>query len=1275
MTHKVKAIGSVYEYYLNDVLKLTWNAYGQRNVAGSVGLGGSSQYRWQGGLDSLLLATDTPLPQAAGKKNVPGVAVISGGGNIYIWSEDHYGAPVVSGGGAITLSGAKGANASFYLPALHFPGNAGDYLRVTPKDVDHRYPISYEYWAKFGAWRQNSDVWVLGNWLWSTSLKLGVHKFGAAYIWQVLNYWMTSDHYAQLGHWYHVCMVYPAPNRVQFFIDGGLNWDYTFPGSQSEWDDGELVIGAATSAYVNPMIGDIGPVRVYPLALSSVQVAALFNGGRGVKDPSAIATPAVSFPLTEGQGNIVRAIGTSHQATVPATVTWTVGPLEGGCSGGGAAVAQATKGAQVMAAASGGGAVALTVRKDGAVALTLSGGGSLYASVREEAYRVFSLSGGGVVTAEVRKGAKSSAMTLIRADFATGIDEGFSASVTGAGTVSVSDGYARILTSIAADNAIVRRDIPLASNKVWDITVRHRHPVGGGGPGTIRGLGIYQMQSPPEASTTGIDALRVYASQNPISAGILTNYRTPSDTTMGWDYPSATWKTTAITLYAASHDTWYSSRLVSNETEWYFQVLDENGSLIFQTTPVPWSAVKEVAGNPYWLVVGDASTPNTYGTEDYDYIELLGPGAIPGLSGGGAISLTGMKGGQAQPAVAGAGEVAATGDAVAGTFVWALIRGGGEITAFATKYARAPPLFSGGGRLTVRAERSWPYIDLTPPADTDSTALLVLLELDWCGRTFGVAPCLASGTPCYNTWRTCKYISAYQNVGRTYRFCSAEFPQVLPDARPYVASVRWMPTEIKTNLTVNARVTVEMADEPDGDVGIDPYWSQRSNHPGTFWKKLLARNANYRGRTLKIFEGRPGAPESTYTLRWIGKLDNITVKGAKVALESVDLLKDLSKVEVPPKVNTKLAADVAVDYTLGLSLTEDVEAFPSLGYVRIDDEIIRYESKDDVTKQLSTLSRAQFGTAAAEHKAKTKVQPVRYFTPKSGFDHLLDMLLVDAGIDPGYVDEDAFTYWKAWPQRDIDFSAVVSEPKKLSDLFFEVVDLLDCKVWVAENLKITIRRNVQNAPGRTYHVLSDEDDITLESGSVDHNEKSRITRVSIYWDKIATGKDGESTSYRRLDIAVDPDAESNYDGVIEKTVLCRWIDPTCGEEGGIARFVQNLGLRRITRQRDAQPLISVELPPKDAQVLTGDYVRLSTDEVLGPDGSPITRRIFQVVKRDRKKEMYALTLLQVAQRRVCLIAQSGLPDYSSATEGAKEYGFITGADGKMSDGTDGYYIW
>jgi len=736
--------------------------------------------------------------------------------------------------------------------------------------------------------------------------------------------------------------------------------------------------------------------------------------------------------------------------------------------------------------------------------------------------------------------------------------------------------------------------------------------------------------------------------------------------------------------------------------------------------------------------------------------------------------------------ILGGGSIDGTGDSsfVDTASVAVLIHGGGDLHAAGNRSASAGAYLFGGGRVEVLYDRAWPYLEVGRIENPDAVCYLVKLEMDYCSRTFGVSPCLATGTPCYNTWKTCKFITAYSPGIKVYRFVSAEYPQALPDARPYVDSVKYMPTEIKTNLTVNARVSFTMVDEPDADVDTDPYWTQRSSHPGTYWKRWLARNVNYKGRIVRIFEGVYGRAESTYVQKWMGKLENIKVKGDRFTFEAVDLLKDLAKVEVPPKTNAKLSLALAANAGQSFVITEDADKFPASGYVRIQDEVIRYTSVNVATKTFTIGgigNRGQFGTTAAAHPAKEKVQGVKYYAPKNPVEILLDMLLGDAGMKdswvatdnvnnvnagftttstylelgvavsqswpsagilrlenwptpgvvefvrytsktyvPGgvgispawrfqfetyggvmtgrglfgtspisggvnsiraergffeYVDTDAFYFYRDWPLRDINFTAVVSEPAKLSDLYMEIVDLLDAKSWVAENLKITLRKNTTNTPTTGYISLSDADNIVLDSGSVDVNEKSRISRMTIYWDKIVTGKYTDEMSYRRLDIAIDPDAETNYGDPEEKAVKCRWIDPYVTVEETVQQFVKNLAIRRIQRCKHAQNLITVKVAEKDAGVKTGDYVRLSTDELLEADGLPVTARMYQVVKRERGQREVTLTLIQVTPRRMWIIGPAGLPPYAQATEAQRAYAYICDAAGKMSDGSDGYFIW
>jgi hypothetical protein len=193
------------------------------------------------------------------------------------------------------------------------------------------------------------------------------------------------------------------------------------------------------------------------------------------------------------------------------------------------------------------------------------------------------------------------------------------------------------------------------------------------------------------------------------------------------------------------------------------------------------------------------------------------------------------------------------------------------------------------------------------------------IDLDKCTRTFGVAPCVATGTKCYNTFATCTDKTNFDNAASvtTYKFCNATADNAtigILNARPYLVNREYLATEIKEDKTITARITLQFLDEKDFDIGIDPYWADRNLTiaavPGSFWKKLIARNPYYKGRTLRIYEGFAGLAATDYVKRFEGKIENITRDGAGVKIECVDEIADLSKINYPFKTNCKLAADV-----------------------------------------------------------------------------------------------------------------------------------------------------------------------------------------------------------------------------------------------------------------------------------------------------------------------------------------------------------------------------
>lgn len=553
---------------------------------------------------------------------------------------------------------------------------------------------------------------------------------------------------------------------------------------------------------------------------------------------------------------------------------------------------------------------------------------------------------------------------------------------------------------------------------------------------------------------------------------------------------------------------------------------------------------------------------------------------------------------------------------------------------------------------------------------------LVTLSMGYCSRTFGISPCLATGEKCFNTYPTCKYASAFNDAGKEYKFTSADVPVPFDGVRPYVKSVKLLPTEITTTFTISGRVTVELRDEPEGDVGIDPYVTSRTafpNIPGTFWKKFLTRNRNYKNRILKVYEGWSGEAEGSYDLRWAGRMDNATYEQGVLKIEAVDFLKDLAKVEVPPKLDIKVNGNFTSAATE--FLVTSVADLDAAGTVMIDDEVMSYSSISGLT--LTGVTRCLYGTYAAEHDHNAKVQKCRVYLPANPFDILSEMLLTDAAIPAAYVDSAAFAYWKTYPETDIDISAVITSPTNLSKLFFEIADLVGAKVWFSEANKITICRDIPFDPLRSFITISDEDNILHGSAKVDRNEKARLSRAFIYWEKSPTGDMDEVGSFGRLDVAVDAIAESavDYSDVVEKKVFSRWVSIGSQVEETVRYFARNCVMRRVWRNRDAPAILSIEVDLKDEGIKTGDYAYVTTDEFTDFFGNPIQGSEFQVVRRERKEGKISLNLLRVGHHRSAFIGANTLSAWATATPAEKLYGYICADDATLPTDQDGYYIY
>lgn len=549
----------------------------------------------------------------------------------------------------------------------------------------------------------------------------------------------------------------------------------------------------------------------------------------------------------------------------------------------------------------------------------------------------------------------------------------------------------------------------------------------------------------------------------------------------------------------------------------------------------------------------------------------------------------------------------------------------------------------------------------------------IIITLDYCGRTFGTSPCLATGTPCYNTWGTCKYASAYTNVGKEYKFSRNDRPLIAPGIRPYLKSYKELPTEIdpEKGLAINARVTLEFYDdENDTDVDVDPYLSQRSGIQGSFWKKLLARNKFYQRRQVVIKKGFKGMAEVDYVVGFKGVIDSITGPvNSVVKIVIKDYLKKADAVDVPTATKGKTTDNPLSSSATTINLDAATE-YAASGWVRIDEEIVKYTGKSG--NQLTGCIRGEFSTTAAQHSQNATVQQCAVWQGQKPFDIISDILqnrvgiaALDIDITGAQADQDKWLPGYA-------FTGVISEPTKASDLIAEICESAMSVIWWDNEAQlIKFRVSAPIPPGSTVLSFNDAEHIITGSTTVDRNEGARASLVVVYYKKKAIGKDNEDDGYAAKVVEVDADKEGSkeYGGRAIKKIYSRWI-VNDGE-------ANHLSSRTISWFNEPPVKLGFSIELKDDDLKTGDLCRVTTDDILDTTGTPETR-LYQVLKKEPKEdnEIAFLAMDTRRSKRYAFIAPNGTPNYPSATAQQRESAFIGNANNKVNGGIeDGYYIW
>ena len=562
---------------------------------------------------------------------------------------------------------------------------------------------------------------------------------------------------------------------------------------------------------------------------------------------------------------------------------------------------------------------------------------------------------------------------------------------------------------------------------------------------------------------------------------------------------------------------------------------------------------------------------------------------------------------------------------------------------------------------------------------------LVEIDRDVCTLTFGVAPCPATGTKCYNTWKTCAARPSFTAGVQVLRFAKARADLPLSwDAIPSVTSTSASPTELNVGdvdtssgpLGKRAQATITFQDHPTSDAKIDPYVSTRSLNPfthGTFWSKLQARWQYSKGRPIRILDGYIGQDPSAMVRReyLIDSIDGPDSSG-RVTIRAVDPLRilDDKTSQAPKQSRGELAAAITNSQT-SLTVAGAVLAdYPASGTLRIGSELMTYTGRTESGGILTFtgLTRATDGTTAAAHEIESRVQTCIRYTDVNAWEVARSIIQTYAPAAYAYIDN---AQWTAEASQWLDgfiVSSVISEATGVNQLLAELCRDAQFFIWWDERTQKILLRAVR-PPTETPVQWNEDANILAGSQSLRTRPDERISQIWYYYQpRDLSKKVDDDANYRKVRIRVDGDAESvrEYDEVAVTKIFSRWVRTDA--------IVTAITTRLLNRYRDSPYYLTISVDAKDRGIWTADVVDVTSRLITNTEGLPLSTR-YQVISA---QETSPGSVVKYVLQNYSFDARYGFwmvadaPTFATATDEQKANGgWWADADGKIS-GVDGY---
>lgn len=533
---------------------------------------------------------------------------------------------------------------------------------------------------------------------------------------------------------------------------------------------------------------------------------------------------------------------------------------------------------------------------------------------------------------------------------------------------------------------------------------------------------------------------------------------------------------------------------------------------------------------------------------------------------------------------------------------------------------------------------------------------------------------------------------------------------------PSLVSVSTSPTRINlaasnpdaSPLGNRALCTIVFQDHPHSDRVVDPYLADRTWNPldrsrGSFWSRWIARN-KYRANVLiKVYEGYLGQNLSQMSVRsYFMESINGPDSSGRVTIQGKDILAKLEarKAQAPVASNGVLYAAITDSATSlqiagatlsqsnilkedgGRLLQENGSAillqggtsgeYPASGTIRIGDEVLTYTDLA-VAGELITLSgltRGTDGTTASDHSEDDSVQICLRYTSQNIDDVAADLLQSYGGVPPEYLN---LTEWDEEVSAHLSLyqmSTLITKPTPVDQLISELQESAPCYLWWDERQAVVRLRAIRGVTTRPETITA-EYHIIAGSFSITEQPRERTSQVWIYFgQRDATGDVTDEANYSNLHIAADLGSETNekYGEPSIRKIFSRWL-----QAGALATATAQTIL---TRYVDTPSQCTFRMDAKDRGFWVGDSFLISHHIDTDQYGNRRQRQwtvisAREVVPGEVVEYVCADTTLY---NRVYLIQGAEAGDYPGAALAEFSAAYISGADGLLSDGSEGAKI-